>query len=320
MKLTSFLAHCQKGDSLTSVTYFTGKEYPLLVCSHITAFLRKNGHDVKPLSVETLQWAQVESCLSTTFLGATQTVWLGNLSALDAKTLKKILEYISTYQGPHRIICFVNGEDLPSDKVKDSVDFQQDFSKEEIERLFQILLEAPADNFFKMMKQEYKTLSLDKILLLGYYSIVLGARTETFMRDWYEKLIVPDESLFILAQSFFGRKRDLFFRSWFSLKNSYEFPFWTTFWSEQLWCASHVVSLRRAQNFKEAKQMSGRLPFSFLQKEWEKYKPEELQRAHAFLYTVDCHLKSGGTELSLELFYAKFFEKQFYCAQPVSSL
>ncbi len=311
MKLTTFLTRCQKHEQLPPVLYFTGRDYPVLATFHILSFFRKCEYQIKTLLLDSTDWSQVEMSLHTTFLGQSHCMWLGDVTSLDARSSKKVLTALAEYKGPHRVICFIGSTSTTTLSELNTVECDQEFSKEDIEKIFQCFFSTSAEPFFKMLKQEYRSLSLDKILLIGYYSALVGSSTELFMRTWYEKLVVPEESLFTLAQSFFGRKKDLFFRSWNSLKDSYEGPFWTTFWSEQLWAASHVVSLRKAQKYHEAKQVSGRLPFAFLQKDWERYTAAELQEAHAFLYAVDCHIKSGGSELTIELFYTKFFEKKF---------
>ena len=311
MKLTTFLTRCQKHEQLPPVLYFTGRDYPVLTCFHILSFLRKHNYQIKTTLLDSMEWSQVEMSLHTTFLGQSHFVWLGDLTTLDARNSKKVLTALSEYSGPHKVICFIGSTQASFLSESNIVESDQEFSKEDIEKIFQFFFDTSAEPLFKMLKQEYRSLSLDKILLIGYYSTLVGSSSELFMQSWYEKLVAPEESLFTLAQSFFGRKKDLFFRSWNSLKDSYEGPFWTTFWSDQLWAASHVVSLRKAQKYHEAKQMSGRLPFAFLQKDWEKYTAAELQHAHAFLYAVDCHIKNGGSELTLELFYTKFFEKKF---------
>ena len=131
------------------------------------------------------------------------------------------------------------------------------------------------------------------------------------MQTWFEKIVVPEESLFSLAQFFFARKKDAFFKVWLNLKDEYNGAFWTTFWSEQLWKAYHVVSLRKEGNFAAAKQMESRLPFSFLQKDWKTFDAKELSHAHDFLYSIDHRLKNGLSDNGLEIFYHGFMRGAF---------
>lgn len=239
-----------------------------------------------------------------------QTIWLGDLSGLPSAARKKVLQFLSDYSGPHKVICFVGAKDLPS-KPSAFIQLNDPLQKVDIEILFQYFYKTDAEQFLKMVKENYKVMSLDRVMLLGQYSIVLGGKTERFMQQWYEKIILPEESLFNLTQAFFARKRDMFFRSWIGLKDAYAGPFWTTFWSEQLWRAYYVVELMKANKLSQAKQMSYRLPFSFMQRGWKTVTSSELQKAHQFLYGVDSSLKSGGTMIGLEAFYHKFLHKQF---------
>lgn len=311
MKLRTFLAHRQKQEAFRApVHYFFGERYPALFSSLLIEKLKELYPSFKVIHPEKVDWQELQALLNTTFLGAIQTFWLGDLSILDARTKKKLLIYLETYQGPHTVLCYVSTKDAPS-KSTIVINIAEALQKIDIEALFQFFWENSAERFLKMVQNDYKTLPLDSILLIGQYSILLGGKTQVFMRSWYEKIVLPESSLFVLSQSFFARKRDMFFRSWLSLKDDYNPVFWTVFWSEQLWRASHVVTLRKAQKFNDAKQMSYRLPFSFLQSGWQNVTSQELNNAHDFLYQVDCRVKSGGSELALEHFYNKFFSRQF---------
>ena len=57
--------------------------------------------------------------------------------------------------------------------------------------------------------------------------------------------------------------------------------------------------------------MSFRLPFTFLNAGWRQFSYGELMNAHEAIYTDDCHIKNGGAEEMLDLFYAKFFGGKF---------
>ena len=61
----------------------------------------------------------------------------------------------------------------------------------------------------------------------------------------------------------------------------------------------------------QAKKMSFKLPFSFIQSDWKRANLQELKQAHQFLCTVDYNLKTGGGDYGLELMYEKFFLGQF---------
>ncbi|NBO99538.1 MAG: hypothetical protein EBU90_05325 [Proteobacteria bacterium] len=311
MKLKTFLLNCSNQQpSQSPVIYFKSNEYPLLFFSQLVAKLKKANPSFKVINLQEYDWSQLQATLATTFLGSVQTLWLGDISESSVSYKKELLEHFKTYSGPHTVLCFVN-EKEQFETQSPVIILNEPLSPADLDNLFEFFWATDARRFLGMVKQNYKTLSLDMIILLGQYSIVLGDKTELFMRTWYEKIVQPEESLFILAQSFFARKKDMFYRTWISLKNDYSEPFWTVYWSEQLWRAYHVVMLRNKQKLQEAKQMSYRLPFSFMQKDWQTTTGKELQVAHDFLYQVDCHVKTGGSSLALELFYHKFMNKDF---------
>jgi len=311
MKLKTFLLTCSKQQTLpSSVIYFKSNEYPLLFFSQIITRLKLLNSSFKVLNLQEFDWQQLQATLATTFLGSVQTFWLGDISELSVSYKKELFEYLKTYAGPHTLLFFID-EKEQFQIGSPVIILNESLAPADLDNLFEFLWQTDARRFLTMTKQNYKTLSLDMIILLGQYSIVLGDKTELFMRSWYEKIVQPEESLFILAQSFFARKKDMFYRTWISLKDEYSEPFWTVYWSEQLWRAYHVVMLRNRQKLQEAKQMSYRLPFSFMQKDWQTTTGKELQAAHDFLYQVDCHVKTGGSSLALELFYHKFMNKDF---------
>ena len=311
MKLKTFLLHRQKQQTFGApVIYFSADRYPLLFCAHFMQQLKKQTVNFKMVRSNQMDWQQLEATLSTTFLGTIQTLWLGDISSLNIQVKKKLLNFLESYIGPHTVLCFVSSKDIRT-KSNTVVQLDDSLQKSDLEQIFSFFWGVNADRFLKMIGQHYKSISLDTLILLGQYNSVLGGKTEYFMQSWYEKIVLPEEWLFTLSQCFFARKRDLFFRAWNGLKDEYAGPFWTTFWSEQLWRAFHVIELRKANKLSEAKQMSYRLPFSFLQREWKTTTLAELQAAHQFLYHADCHLKTGGSVLALEVFYHKFMAKQF---------
>lgn len=310
MKLKTFLMHRLKQEIIKDpVIYFTGKQLPVLFCIYFIKKIKEHYSNFKSVSLQIGDWQQLQSTLSTTFLGTTQLLWLGDVSELSAVEKKKMLAYLASYQGPHTVLCFISDKEIVSDKST-VIALDEPLQKADIELLFEYCFESSATVFFQMVEQHYKNMSLESIMLLGFYSTVIGAGVQEFMHDWYEKIVVPEESLFTLAQCFFARKKDLFFRLWIKLKDHYQGPFWTVFWSEQLWRAAQVIELRKQQQLAAAKQMSFRLPFSFMQKDWQTITVQELKNAHQLLYEIDNAIKLGTSLLGLELLYCKFFDKQ----------
>lgn len=312
MKLeTFFTSYNQRTITEHPVTLFTGKKYPFLF---FTAFLKKLRTDYsfsKIVSYDNSSYALLLAQLSTTFLGQKELVWLGDISSLeDVDFKKKILALLPTYRGPHTLMGYVSQDDVPPSFTHTlSLDEKCTLADRKIAITFlfpHVTLDVVED-FLKAARSE----SLDQAVVMAYYAAVIGKNNQTFKNEWLTNIIEPEASLFSLSQYFFGRKPDLFWPLWSCLKGQYAAPFWTTYWSEQLWRAYYVVKLYKENNITEAKQLSYRLPFSFLQRDWKHVSRRELQRAHSFLYAGDYAFKNGNSEFFLEVFYSIFLAKQF---------
>jgi hypothetical protein len=134
--------------------------------------------------------------------------------------------------------------------------------------------------------------------------------------SFFEKIIVPETSLFVISQYFFAKDSRAFFNVWHQYQLEYPLAFWSVFWSEQLWRAYFVWFYLNQKNHAAAKSMSFRLPFTYLQKDWKKSSLTELKNAHQYIYELDLNAKSSvETTYSLDLFYSKFFSNEFTVSQ-----
>lgn len=295
---------------------FTGKEYPILFFSD---FFKQKTDQLSPLysgvtylDLQNAVRNESMASLETTFLGMRSLYWLKNISELNSASKKEWLSYISGYQGPHSLIFFVGADDAEFDDtitIPATVDIQ----------LFTQLLiffagNAAAERSAQAVQTLYArrtALSVDNACSMIRYIALIGNQYQAFFDNWLDMCIVPETSLFTLSQHFFARAPQKFFATWKSIAPHYGEQFWITFWSEQLWRAYHVVDYLQQSRFVEAKSISYRLPFSLMQGDWRKLTLSELQQAHAFMYTIDLSLKNGGDAGVLDLFYSKFFLKQF---------
>lgn len=313
--MRTFLQLCNSTEiQKKPLILFTAKDYPVLFFATLLERLRKKYLPApKTISFLDSDFAAIQAQLSTTFLGQQDIIWCGNISGFDVSTKKKMLIFLESYTGPHTLLAFVTTKDLSANIDKQSVMALDDpLSPAEREQLIEFLFDRLQwKQVHELTKESYKSMSLDTLVLLAQYRLVLGKNTELFMQQWFEKLLVPDESLFTLTQWFFARKPQHFFRTWHAIKDNYVPVFWTTFWSEQLWRAHYAVTLRKQNKLAEAKQMAYRLPFSFLQRDWKNVSESELQNAHDFLYTADFNIKNGSSDLFLDVFFNNFFSKQF---------
>jgi len=316
VKLTQFFSAVHQGTLRTSsLILFTAKQYPVLFFSQLLQRLQDQSFsDQKPKTVliEQVSLQALYAQLSTSFLGQSDLLWLGNISGLEPVSLKKeLLSVVATYQGPHTLMAFVEADEkLSSTGVCISLDDDlSEVHRREIVTFLFPRLPAIAETVEKILRG-MRLASLDQLIMIAQYAQVVGKNAPLFAQEWLKKVIAPESSLFDLSSYFFGRKVEQFWNSWTLLKQEYAAPFWTTYWSEQLWRAHYVIKLYRENKITEAKQLSYRLPFSFLQRDWKNLSAEELQRAHEFLYHGDYAFKNGGSEFFLEVFYASFLTKQ----------
>lgn len=295
-------------------TFVYTKEYPSLffsvlmqrlsasteiICHHAGAFLE--------------DYSAVQSALATTFLGESHTLWFGNISGSDVadKEKSKILQIFATYRGPHRSVMAISQSDVPKTFSKEAcISIEQDLSIEDKLKLMEFLYPSLPTDVMKRMMKDAGALSLDQCTLLAQYALVSGKNTPIFVRDWLAKIIIPESSLFLLAQYFFGRKKTEFWKLWIKVKDEYPATFWTVFWSEQLWRAYYVVLMQQQNNVLEARTMAHRLPFSFLQKDSKTLSLAELAATHSLIYDIEWRIKNGGSEEHLDLLFHRFLSRK----------
>ena len=147
---------------------------------------------------------------------------------------------------------------------------------------------------------------------MGYQSVI-GRKSEAFFAQWLSKIITPNKSLFSLSQYLFARQSQAFLQQWKALKDDFPDEFWIAYWSEQLWQAALFVMRAKAQGYDAAKRGAFRLPFSFINKDWQKHNEQSLVAAHDALYKLDYNLKNSAGGHGLELWYAIFFASKMVC-------
>ena len=96
-----------------------------------------------------------------------------------------------------------------------------------------------------------KNYSVDDIILLAHYGMFLGCKTKEFIESWLLKIVPQESSLFILAQNFFAKKKQIFLKQMSGFLKMYPSLFWVSFWSDQLWRASMYVFLMKNGDFDE---------------------------------------------------------------------
>ncbi len=91
-----------------------------------------------------------------------------------------------------------------------------------------------------------------------------------------------------------------------ALCDVYPEMFWVSFWSDQLWRASQYIAMQKVGDRASARSIGFRLPFSFLQRDWQTVREDKLKRAHEIMYAFDFSIKTGGS-CSFELMFLDFF-------------
>ncbi len=309
MKLTDFLQdeHTQKAIETASVICFKGETYPFLFCRQVMVYCARMGsRDIVPSSMNSKDIASTMASLQSTFLGNESWYWLGSDEGLSKKNAAAWQTYLTTYTGPNKLFLFTS---KPMKATKSRVVVQLPATVDY--KLFLTLStitgetqSAFADQIYKF----HKEIPSEIAVLLTQYGSLIGRNGKQFVEQWLNELIVPETSLFSLSQALFAKQERSFFSQWKQVGHTYSAPFWIAFWSEQMWQAYAYVRLNNEGKGLEAKKVAYRLPFSFKNSEWQSHSLQNLQQAHHQLYELDFHLKNGGSDVALELFFTKFMQ------------
>lgn len=315
MDLRTFLDQAQEPDFFfaQSVINFSGPSYSLLFFSLLMRRIKELLQEkYAVIDIQQTDLEQFKAQASVPFLGQQRFYWCGNAHALEAKKVKDLLAFISTYNGPHIIGLF--SEKAPTGRQKKGhclVELPTELNKEYIRDLYAYLFpfrSQLSDSSLTAIFKRSGTLDLEvACLLMHYLSLLSSTQVNHFIDEWFDKILVPDKSLFMLSTYLFAQKSKLFFELWRAVEYDYPIQFWLSFWSDQLFRATCFIKLAQKNKFLEAKKIAYRLPFTFIKKDWRNFSPKTLTGAHNFLYQFDYSIKNGGDEVWLDLFYQKFF-------------
>ncbi len=294
-------------------------EYSYLFLAWLKQALKLAGVNFTSLDLMSTDLAGIKSSLAMSLLGQNMFFWLGDITVLPAKKRLELLQYLNCYTGPHRIVFFSTPEDLVNNNSKNNLELinleQIELAGVAITKLAELYTQSYnlklAPVFLNKLTKLKIKLTLDQCCLLFYYMTAFGDRCELFFEQWLSKIVVLEQTLFDLSTQFFARKPEKFFLAWEKFGIDYTAQFWTAYWSEQLFRAYYFVQLQQAGDLGGAKRIAYRLPFSFTQIDWHKFSTQELYQAHNFIRAADFELKSGSSEILLDLFYFKFFNGEF---------
>jgi hypothetical protein len=317
MNLSQFLIQAQQPKFFESHTViaFCGQSYPLLFFSLIHNRLKEqNGNLFATIDMLEEDQASILAKLQTSFLGQSIVYFLKNFDELGEKEKQHWFSLLQHYQGPNCIMVYVSDvltkqQDPHAIIILDPLIDQKNFLQ--LLHFFDAAFAINKKELVTFLFAQSPALPLDTACLLMHYIRVLGNSAAYFIKHWFSKIVIPEKSLFTLSTYFFAKQQKSFFQLWKEAHIDYSDQFWIAYWSEQLWRAYHYIELSEGKQVAQAKKISSRLPFSFMQRDWKKYKLDELQAAHSYIYELDYALKNGGSSYGLDLFYAKFFTKEF---------
>ena len=310
MDFQTFLNKATTPEFFSNTVYvFHGKSYPALFFSRLLAGLRQQAQ-VQYLSLNDLEPNQLAAQLGTAFLDQSLFYWLGDGTVLNAANKKLITNLLATYAGPHRVALFldeplkVESQHIVHIPLPDKID------RATYEQLAKILF-PDSKQMPQLNRHIQQPPTLNTACLLISYEQLLGTNTEAFAKTWLQQINEPESSLFVLSQHLFAKQQSEFLRQWDHIGPQYNEQFWIIYIGEQLWRAYFYIQYRNNGQHLEAKKISARLPFSFMQRDWKKVTAPELAAAHDFLYQLDHNLKNGASPMGLNLFFNKFLAGQF---------
>lgn len=289
---------------------FCGPTYPAVFFPFFISWLAERwGKEYISFSGETADISAFQRACYQTFLGRSFLIWGGNYASYSSSTRKTLGPLLKTYSGPHSLALFFTPKERETVRggngcVLIECDGAVDRELFDLLALFKPI--QISNDIWDRWTKKRGTLSFDDAARLLWYARAAGDLSLDWLDAWGDRLFPADQSLFKLSQYFFARDRSQFMALWALYKDEYPAEFWVAFWSEQLWQAHMVVTNAKGGGAPSG-QVTNRLPFSFLQRDWRRYELRELIAAHAALYGIDFALKNGSADLyAIELFVAKF--------------
>jgi hypothetical protein len=297
---------------------FTSASYPISFFTHFFNLLKKTSLLPAPyqrLYIDALGKGALQGTLSQSMLGDFSFFWLGNLGdEKESKMMQEAVNYITAYKGPHTVAFFLPHDSKLWPKNATPITLPVEASLEDFYTLaefFSVPLDANKKLLARNIFASSQTLALENCLMLLNYIELVGSKTADSYQHFLTNILGTPPTLQALSEQFFARNSQQFFALWVQIEKEYSDIFWIVFWSEQIWRAYNVVAYLEQKNFAQAKKMSFRLPYSFINKHWQKTSVQELAQGYEFLYRMDYGLKTGSTFCGLDLFYASYFNGKF---------
>lgn len=311
MKLNEFFSQSKQANFLESICIINivwPSQPAILFLQSFLARLK----DIKQQSLvicnlQEQSYAEIQSRLATSFLG-TSCIYSFTLTE-NTKLETALLSYLETYHGLHMVVVGTSQDQA----LRERADVVHLFIDEAIDSVtygnvhkFLKKDEVADTRFTQDLFRRSQTISLDMACIMMHYQLFVGKNSGQFFSTWFDRIIEQKYSLFVLSQYLFAYDAQRFYQLWHQVGPEYPSEFWIAFWSEQVWQAMIFTTIAQQDGAQLARKSVTRLPFSFMQKDWQKHSVEQLSLAHDMLSQIDYANKNGAITEGLDLFYAKF--------------
>ncbi len=297
---------------------FRGDEFNPLFTNILFSHLEKN--NLLPYAKSRLDLTITDkktalATLNQSMLGNYAVFWLSNIAEGTEKSKQDLLAFIVNYQGPHHVIYFLPKDaKLPPGKNASIVEIPTHIDLlifEQLVSFFKQNIPDKKNDLIKRIFRETKTLPIDTACMLINYLELINIKHVNELSGYLAYITQTQPSLNQLSEYFFTANVQSFFSLWATIEKEYPEMFWLSFWSEQFWKAHHVISYLKKNDFVNAKRMSFRLPYSFINTHWKRFTQQELKQLYNHLYLIDMKIKRGGSgDTALNFFFfSYFFEK-----------
>lgn len=322
MDLTSFLQsiHSPEMWQQRKNFCFVSNAYPIAWFNMLFAMLNKKNVLPGPyqrIFIDTTEKRALYATFNQSILGQFSFFWLGDISEeKESKGLTELTDFLFSYQGPHTLAYFINSTSklLAKRSTSSIIHLPSEVTASQFAdyiHLFNITLDSKKAAFIKKIFSSNASISLDQSCMLIHYLELIATKYLDDYTPFLGTIVGASPSLSLLAELFFAKSIQPFLTIWEKTKNDYPEIFWVIFWSEQLWKAHHVIRYLSNKDYVAAKRMSYRLPYTFINRDWQKTNPTALINAYEFLYQIDYAIKTGSTFCSLDLFYMNYFSGNF---------
>jgi len=317
MNLQKFFSNAQKNEWWDShaITCFlcNNPDNATFFLSMLSSFLEKKiGKTIQNCNTESVDEAKIIAMLSCSFLGMKSTYWLKRMHSLDVKKRSFWIDYFSDYNGVNSIIICLKEFSKKSNDQMQFIELNVITDLQEMAAFISFFIPELSLYQVKDVARELfkrrKSISLDMASLVVKFLHAIGFDM-VVLRAWLDDSLLHEQSLFSLSGYFFNKDMHSFFRSWQACSVKYPEIFWVSYWFDILWRAYYYISYMQNGESTAAKKIGVRLPFSFIQRDWQFVQLDELKNAITLLSTIDADLKSG-MQISygaFEVFFLQFF-------------